>query len=70
MLTRVQGKIVHKALDRVSPLAAPIMLEIGRELVYGEAQDAILAEAAEALAEEVMAEPGQGARRKRGAFRV
>ena len=26
-----------KALDRVSPLAVPVMLEIGRETVYGEA---------------------------------
>ena len=57
MLSRVQGKIMHKALDRVSPLAVPIMLEIGRESVYGEAQDAILAEAAEALVEEVMTKP-------------
>ncbi len=56
MLARAQGKIIHKALGRVSPLAAPIMLEIGRESVYGEAQDAILAEAAQVLAEEVLAQ--------------
>ena len=31
MLSRIQGRIVHKALDRVSPLAVPVMLEIGRE---------------------------------------
>ncbi|QBR70113.1 DNA ligase-associated DEXH box helicase [Beijerinckiaceae bacterium] len=54
MLARVQGKIAHKALDRVSPLAVPIMLEIGREPVYGEARETILAEAAESLVEEVM----------------
>jgi ATP-dependent helicase Lhr and Lhr-like helicase len=36
----------------VSPLAVPIMLEIGRELVYGEAQDQILAEAANDLIRE------------------
>lgn len=65
MLSRVQGKIIRKALDRVSPLAVPIMLEIGRESVYGEAQDTILAEAAEALVEEVMAEPAIGAKQKR-----
>ena len=32
-----RGRIVHKALDHVSPLAVPVMLEIGREAVYGEA---------------------------------
>ncbi len=56
LLARARGKIVHKALGRVSPLAVPILLEIGRETVYGEAQDAILAEAAESLVDEVMAE--------------
>ena len=43
MLSRIQGRIVHKALDHVSPLAVPVMLEIGRETVYGEASDALLA---------------------------
>jgi ATP-dependent Lhr-like helicase len=47
MLSRSQGPIIHKALDHVSPLAVPVMLEIGRELVHGEAGDALLAEAAE-----------------------
>ncbi len=54
MLSRVKGRIVHKRLDRVSPLAVPVMLEIGREPVFGEAQDAILAEAADVLIEEAM----------------
>jgi ATP-dependent Lhr-like helicase len=45
MLSRIRGRIVHKALDSVSPLAVPVMLEIGRESVYGEASDALLAEA-------------------------
>ena len=54
MLNRVHGKIIHKRLDRISPLAVPVMLEIGREPVYGEAQDTILAEAAGALVEEAM----------------
>ena len=31
MLARIRGRIVHKALDHVSPLAVPVMLEIGRE---------------------------------------
>lgn len=54
MLRRVKNHIVHRALDRVSPLAVPVMLEIGRESVSGEAHDALLAEAAEALADEAM----------------
>lgn len=52
MLARVQGRIVHQALDRVSPLAVPLMLEIGREPVYGDAMDDLLEEAGEALIEE------------------
>jgi len=52
MLARIQGRIIYKALDRVSPLAVPVMLEIGREAVYGEASDALLAEAAEELVKE------------------
>ena len=42
MLSRIKGRIVHKALDHVSPLAVPVMLEIGRETVYGEAADSLL----------------------------
>ncbi len=62
LLTRVQGKILHKALERVSPLAVPILLEIGRETVYGEAQDVILAEAAQILVDEALAERSPDAR--------
>ena len=54
MLTRIQGRITHRELDRVSPLAVPVMLEIGREAVYGEASDELLAEAAEELVKEAM----------------
>jgi ATP-dependent Lhr-like helicase len=54
MLSRIQGRIIHKALDHVSPLAVPVMLEIGRESVHGEAADAILAEEAEELVKEAM----------------
>jgi ATP-dependent Lhr-like helicase len=54
MLSRVRGRIVHKALDHVSPLSVPVLLEIGRETVYGEASDALLAEAAEELIKEAM----------------
>jgi ATP-dependent Lhr-like helicase len=52
MLLRIKGRITHKELDRVSPLAVPVMLEIGRESVYGEASDELLAEAAEELVKE------------------
>ena len=54
MLSRIKGRIVHKALDHVSPLAVPVMLEIGREAVYGEAGDALLAEAEAELVKEAM----------------
>jgi ATP-dependent Lhr-like helicase len=54
MLRRVEGRIVHQNLERISPLAVPVMLEIGREPVYGEAQDHILAEAAETLVADAM----------------
>ncbi len=52
LLRRVRGHILHKPLEAVSPLAVPVLLEIGREPVYGEANEALLAEAAEALIEE------------------
>ena len=54
MLSRVRGRIVHKALDHVSPLSVPVLLEIGRETVYGEAADSLLAEAADELVKEAM----------------
>jgi ATP-dependent Lhr-like helicase len=55
MLDRIQGKILHAALDRVSPFAVPIMLEIGRERAPGDAAgEMILAEAEEDLIAEAM----------------
>jgi ATP-dependent Lhr-like helicase len=54
MLARIRWRITHQELDRVSPLAVPVMLEIGREAVYGEASDELLAEAAEDLVREAM----------------
>jgi ATP-dependent Lhr-like helicase len=54
MLSRIRGRIIHKPLDRVSPLAVPILLDIGRESVYGEGADALLADAAEELIKEAM----------------
>ena len=55
MLTRISGHIVHQPLDHVSPLSVSVMLEIGREAVFGEAADEILAEAEAMLIEEAMA---------------
>jgi ATP-dependent helicase Lhr and Lhr-like helicase len=54
MLSRVQERIIHKRLDRVSPLAVPVMLEIGRESVNGEASDELLAQAEAELVQEAM----------------
>jgi ATP-dependent helicase Lhr and Lhr-like helicase len=52
MLRRVKGRIVHMVLSRVSPLAVPVLLEIGRESVRsGDAEDAMLAEAEAIIAE-------------------
>jgi ATP-dependent Lhr-like helicase len=52
----VQGRITHRRLARVSPLAVPVLLEIGRETVYGLAEDELLDEASRDLIEEVMRE--------------
>jgi ATP-dependent Lhr-like helicase len=54
MLSRIKGRIVHKALDHVSPLSVPVLLEIGRETVHGEASEDLLAEAADDLIKEAM----------------
>ena len=54
MLARVKGRIRHVALDRISPLAVPILTEIGREPTPGSAGEEMLAEAAEALMAEAI----------------
>ncbi len=54
MLARVKGHLLHKPLDRISPLALPVMLEIGRERVAGEGDEMLLAEAADDLIKEAM----------------
>ncbi len=55
MLARIKGHITHRPLDRISPLAVPVMLEIGKEAVNGDAQDFLLAEAADELFADVVA---------------
>jgi ATP-dependent helicase Lhr and Lhr-like helicase len=54
-LQRIKGRIRYKALDRVTPLAVPVLLEIGRELVYGSGTtEDILRAAADDLVREAM----------------
>jgi ATP-dependent Lhr-like helicase len=55
LLERIRGRIIHKPLDRVSPLSVSVMLEIGRERVYSDNADEILAEAEAALLDEALA---------------
>ncbi|WP_417682875.1 ligase-associated DNA damage response DEXH box helicase [Roseibium sp.] len=54
LLSRIKGRITHTRLSRVSPLSVPILLEIGREPVYGEAMESILEDAAEDLVLEAL----------------
>ena len=61
MLGRVAGQVRHVALDRVSPLAVPILLDIGRESVRTAGSDDDLLAETEALVAEATgtAEPSQ-----------
>ncbi len=61
MLSRVRGRIMHKHLDQISPLAVPIMLEIGKESVNGGANESLLMEAADLVEEAMGGRPGPGA---------
>lgn len=54
MLSRIRGRIMHKRLDRISPLAVPIMLEIGKEPVGKDASESLLREAADDLIADAM----------------
>ena len=51
LLARVRGRIRHRVLEQVSPLAVPALIEEGREWVAGGAEDALLAEAASLVEE-------------------
>lgn len=48
------GRILHRDLSRVSPLAVPVLLDIGKEPVFGEAGDDLLGEVADDLIAEAM----------------
>jgi ATP-dependent Lhr-like helicase len=56
-LARIKGKIVHSKLDRISPFAVPVMLEIGKEPVFsGDAAEAVLRGAEEDLIRDAMSD--------------
>jgi ATP-dependent Lhr-like helicase len=54
LLRRIQGNIVHKPLDRISPLAVPVLLDIGKTAIFGEARESAMADAADELMREAM----------------
>jgi ATP-dependent Lhr-like helicase len=54
LLSRIRGRIVHKPLNQISPLALPILLEIGKERVNLDAGDEASGNAADALIAEAM----------------
>ncbi len=56
MLQRTKGRVDHVALDRVTPLAAPLFLEPGRIPVFGEGREKQLQD----RAAELMIEAGLG----------
>ncbi|MFC3703983.1 ligase-associated DNA damage response DEXH box helicase [Devosia honganensis] len=57
MLARVRAHIVHQPLARVSPLAVPILLDIGKEPIFGEGRESAMAEAADELLREAAGNP-------------
>ncbi|ODT77669.1 MAG: DNA ligase-associated DEXH box helicase [Pelagibacterium sp. SCN 64-44] len=54
MLARIRAHIVHKPLPRISPLAVPVLLDIGKEPIFGEGRESAMAEAADELLREAM----------------
>jgi len=54
LLSRIQGRILHKPLDRPSPFCVPVLVQIGRERVGGGAAEMILDETAMQFSEEVL----------------
>jgi ATP-dependent Lhr-like helicase len=60
LLARARGRIEVRRLDKVSPLAVPVLLEIGRESVAGAAIDELLDEAARELIADATGEAAEG----------
>lgn len=58
MLRRIRSHIVHKPLERVSPLAVPILLDIGKEPIFGEGRESAMADAADELMREALGAVG------------
>jgi len=54
LLRRIRGHMIFKPLQKMSPLSVAVLLEIGRESVYGEAGDHLLAEAEARMLSEAM----------------
>jgi ATP-dependent helicase Lhr and Lhr-like helicase len=60
-LARINGQIRHQKLNRISPFAVPLMLEIGKVPVNGQALESILEEAAgDSLLREALGPDGSG----------
>ncbi len=67
LLERSQRELVHVELDRVSPLAVPVMTMIGREAVpQGAVDDELLIEAESLVSEAMRIDPSEGARELEG----
>ncbi|MGF1543894.1 MAG: ligase-associated DNA damage response DEXH box helicase [Parvularculaceae bacterium] len=61
LLARVKGRIRHAPLEKVSPLAVPVMLEINKDVIVGgDAQEQMLKEASDALIAEAMGQEETG----------
>lgn len=55
LLDRAAGTMLHQKLERISPLAIPVLVLIGRESVAGaDVDDALLGELADSLADQAM----------------
>ncbi len=59
MVARIGGRIDHRRLNRVTPLAAPLLLKVGRVPVKGAAEERLLAEEARALMRQAGPAPGE-----------
>lgn len=53
MLARIKHHIVHQSVKKMSPLALPIMLEIGKEMVSGSAREHLLMKETEKIIAEI-----------------
>ena len=52
LLAKFEGNILHKNLERISPLSVPLLLEVGREAVTASAVDDLLSDLEHTLLEE------------------